>query len=246
MGVGRMGQAVESLAPSFGHEVVAWLDSSSHEDGRGMAAMLTSKAEVAIDFTTAEAVVDNVRAATGVGLDVVVGTTGWYDRLDEVRDVVERAGKGLLYAPNFSFGVHAFFRLARELGRLADELADYDVALSETHHRNKADHPSGTAIRLAELLLAEIARKDSWSATLPDGRVPPETLQVAVGRSGYEAGTHSVIMDGPDDRIELTHRARGRTAFARGALTAAEWVRGRTGIFTLDDMLSRDPTVEER
>jgi len=244
VGVGRMGKAVEALAPEYGHQVVAWLDSSSHEDGRGMTAMLTSHAEVAIEFTESAAVVENVRAATGVGLDVVVGTTDWYERLDEVAAVVEAAGRGLIYAPNFSLGVHAFLRLAREAARLAERIPEYDVHLAEAHHRHKVDHPSGTARRIADVLLEELSRKTRWSELLPDGALDPEVLQVSVTRAGEEPGMHVVGLDGPDDRIEVRHRARGRSGFARGALVAARWIRGRQGLFTLDDMLA-EPLGQE-
>lgn len=233
-----MGRAVEALAPLRKHRVVAWLDSTSHREGLGMTAMLASEAEVAVDFTTAQAVVDNVRAATAVGLDVVVGTTGWYDRLGEVEEIVDAAGKGLIYAPNFSLGVQLFMRLARQAARLADHLGDYDVHVTEAHHRHKADHPSGTAVRLAETLLDELSTKGGWSAALRDGPVDPSVLQIAAVRVGEEPGTHTVGLDGPDDRIEIRHSARSRAGFARGALSAAEWIRGRKGVYTLEDMLA--------
>ncbi len=238
MGCGRMGKVVEALAPRLDHTVVAWVDSTSHREGLGVAAMLASGAEVAIDFTTADAVVENVRAATGVGLDVVVGTTGWYDRLAEVEGIVEASGRGLIYAPNFSLGVQLFARLARHAARLAERAGDYDVHVSEAHHRHKADHPSGTAVRLAQGLVDELSGKDRWSAGLPEGPVDPSVLQVSVVRAGEEPGTHTVGLDGPDDRIELRHRARDRAGFARGALAAAEWIRGRPGLYTLDHMMA--------
>ncbi len=238
LGVGRMGRMVEALATERGHRVVAWLDSSSHEKGRGMTALLASEAEVAIDFSVPDAVVDNVRAATNVGLDVVVGTTGWYDRLDEVRDIVEASGRGLVHAPNFALGVQAFFRIARAAARLAEELEEYDLHVWEMHHRHKLDHPSGTARHLADLVVDEVTRKTAWTETLGPGPTHEGVLDVAVTRSGEEPGTHVMGLDGPDDRIEIRHQARGRSGFARGALVAAEWVQGRSGLFTLDDLMA--------
>ena len=238
LGVGRMGQAVQALAPERGHQVVAWLDSRSHEEGLGMTALLASEAAVAIDFSVPAAVVDNVREATSVGLDVVVGTTGWYERLDEVREIVEKSGKGLVYAPNFALGVQAFFRIARAAARLAERMDDYDVHVAETHHRHKIDHPSGTARRLTDLILEELTRKESWAENLGSGPVDPAVLNVAVTRAGEAPGTHVLGLEGPDDRIEIRHEARGRSGFARGALQAAEWVRGRVGLFTLDDLMA--------
>lgn len=238
MGVGRMGKAVEALAPQRGHRVVAWLDSGSRDEGLAMTTLLASEAEVAIDFSIPDAVPQNVRAATGVGLDVVLGTTGWYQHLDEVREIVEKSGRGLVYAPNFSLGVQAFFRIARIAARLANRMDEYDVHVAEAHHRHKIDHPSGTARRLAELVLQEVTRKERWSDSLDDLPVDPATLNVAVTRAGEAPGTHVLGLDGPDDRIELRHEARGRSGFARGALHAAEWVHGRAGLFTLDDVLA--------
>jgi 4-hydroxy-tetrahydrodipicolinate reductase len=238
IGCGRMGTTVEALAPGRDHTVVAWVDSTSQREGLGMTAMLASGAEVAVDFTTADAVVDNVRAATGVGLDVVVGTTGWYDRLAEVAAIVDESGKGLIYAPNFSLGMQLFIRLARQATRLAERVGDYDVHLAEAHHRHKADHPSGTAVRLAQALVDELSTKDRWSAELPEGPMDHSVMQVSVVRAGEEPGTHTVGLDGPHDRIELRHRARSRAGFARGALAAAEWIRGRPGLYTLDDMMA--------
>ena len=210
-----------------------------------MTAMLTSEAEVAIDFSQASAVLDNVRAATSVGLDVVVGTTGWDAQLGEVTQVVMDSGRGLLHAPNFSVGMHVFTRLVERAASIADSLDAYDVHVTEAHHRHKADHPSGTARRLADLVVARIARKERWSSELGSGPIDPEVLHVAVTRSGEEPGTHSFVLDGPDDRIELTHRARDRATFARGALMAAGWIQGRSGVYTMDDMLADLAGAEE-
>lgn len=238
MGVGRMGRAVEALAPTEGHEIVAWLDSGSHVEGLGMTTLLASEAEVAIDFSVPGAVVENIREATNVGLDVVVGTTGWYDRLDEVKEIVERSGRGLVYAPNFALGVLAFFRIVRTAARLAERMTEYDLHVTEVHHRHKVDQPSGTARRLVELVLEEVTRKERWGATPRQGASDTAVLNVAVSRVGEVPGTHALGMDGPDDRIEIRHEARGRSGFARGALRAAAWIRGRPGVFTADDLLA--------
>ena len=121
---------------------------------------------------------------------------------------------------------------------MADALSEYDVHVREAHHSHKIDHPSGTAITLADILIEELARKESWSATLPDGEPHAQVLYVASERAGETAGSHVVGIEGPDDRIELRHEARTRVGFARGAVTAAEWIQGRSGVFTLDDMLA--------
>lgn len=238
MGIGRMGSAVQVLAPERGHQIVAWLDSQSHQDGLDMTALLASEAEVAIDFSVPDAVVDNVRAATNVGLDVVVGTTGWDDRMDEVRDIVSASGRGLVFAPNFALGVHAFFHIARAAARLAERMEDYDLHVTEMHHRHKLDHPSGTARRLIDLVLEEVSRKERWAETSDSTPGDSRVLNVAVTRAGELPGTHVLGLDSADDRIEIRHEARGRAGFARGAIQAAEWVRGRTGVFTIEDLMA--------
>lgn len=232
MGYGRMGRAVEERAAERGHRIVHRIRSAGDEDGAGL-----EGADVAVDFSVAAAVPANVARAAGAGLDVVVGTTGWEERAEEVRETVEEAGIGLLHSPNFSMGAQLFYRLASLAGRLSDVLGDYDVHVVETHHRHKRDVPSGTARRLAELLVEAVPSKDRWKvgACGPD---EPAALGITSVRAGESAGVHVVGLDGRDDRIEVRHEARGRSGFARGALEAAEWLAGRPGWHTLDDMLA--------
>jgi len=238
LGTGRMGREVEAVALERGHQIALHLDSSANPGGRGLTLERLGGATVAIDFTTAAAVLPNVRAASELGLDVVVGTTGWDDDRDAVVEVAREAGIGFLHAPNFSLGMLLFMSMVREATRLVDALPDYDVHLWEAHHRHKVDHPGGTARRLAELVVEGLQRKTGWDAALPPDRpVEPEQLQVSVIRAGEIPGTHGVGIEGPDDRIELRHEARSRRGFARGAVLAAEWLKGRTGIFSLQDLL---------
>ncbi len=238
VGYGRMGRAVERAAEARGHEVVARIDLEDNREGRGITAKTLNGADVAIEFSVPEAAPANIVALAACGVDTVTGTTGWYDRLEEVRAAVASAGSGLIYAPNFSLGMQLFFRLVQLAGRLSDALEGYDAHILEAHHRHKKDHPSGTARRLAEILLAELSGKTRWELALPDGPIDPSVLQVTAVRAGEIAGTHTVGLEGPDDRIELRHEASGRAGFARGAVAAAEWIRGRSGLFTLDDMLA--------
>jgi 4-hydroxy-tetrahydrodipicolinate reductase len=237
IGYGRMGRAVEPVASTRGHEIVARIDLDGNSEGRGITAKTLNGAEVAIEFSVPEAAPANIAALAACGADTVSGTTGWYDRLEEVRAAVEGAGSGLIYAPNFSLGMQLFFRLTRLAARLSDSLEGYDAYLLEAHHRHKKDHPSGTARRLAEILLAELSGKKRWELAPPEGPIDPSVLQVTAVRAGEIPGMHTVGLDGLDDRIELRHEARGRAGFARGAVAAAEWIRGRSGVFTLDDML---------
>ncbi len=236
VGYGRMGRSVEEVAVERGHEIVARIDPLL--DFKEVTSEALAGAEVAIDFSVPGAAAANVGALAEAGVDAVVGTTGWQAALDEAAEAVRGAGTGLIHAPNFSLGVYLFLRLAERAGRLADALDDYDVHVWESHHRHKLDHPSGTAIRLADLLVDALERKSRWAEAPPDGSADPCVLYVASHRAGETAGTHVVGLEGPDDRIELRHEARNRQGFARGAVTAAEWVRGRVGVFTLDDMLA--------
>ena len=233
-----MGKAVEEVAVARGHDIVARIDIDDGQHDSVIDRRRLEGAEAAIEFTVPEAAVSNLMKLAECGIDTVSGTTGWFDRLPEVEQCVKDAGIGLIYAPNFSLGVQLFFRLAQFAGRLADGLDEYDVHISESHHRHKLDHPSGTAAKLAEILLDELTNKQRWELGTGEGAIDPAVLQVTSVRAGEIPGEHAVALEGPDDRIEVRHEARGRTGLARGAVTAAEWVQGRKGIFTLDDMLA--------
>ena len=237
-GYGRMGQAAEAIAVQRGHKVALVLDEFSNRSGSGITEAALDGAQMAVDFSIAAAVHENVRRASELGVSVVVGTTGWDGERDAVEAMAHAAKTGLLWAPNFSVGMLLFMRVVRLAARLANRVEEYDVHLAEAHHRHKTDHPSGTARRLAALVLEELDRKSSWTAELQDG-VPfdAEQLQLSVARVGSVPGVHSLGLEGPDDRIELRHEARSRVGFARGAVLAAEWLEGRSGVFTMDDVM---------
>lgn len=205
-GYGKMGKAVERIAIDAGHEIVAAKD-----------------AEVLIDFSHAEVLGRALDVASEHGLDLVIGTTGWNDRIDEVRTRVENAGIGCVYASNFSPGANVTFALARRAGELFARFPQYDAGMQERHHAQKKDAPSGTALKIA----AEV-REGS------NGKFDPE---IAASRVGAEFGLHTLFFDSPDDVVEISHRARGREGFARGAVLAAELVRGRKGLLRFDQLL---------
>jgi 4-hydroxy-tetrahydrodipicolinate reductase len=233
IGHGRMGRAVEEFALAAGHEVVARLRRDDVLDTSSLRG-----ADVAVEFSVPQAAADNLVALARAGVDAVCGTTGWYDRLPRVAEAVESAGTGLVHAPNFSLGVALFARLAGEAARRVDALEEYDVFLHEAHHRHKLDHPSGTARALADEVLRAMTRKHRWQEGPPQAAPDEDTLWVSVTRAGEIPGTHVLGLEGPEDRIELRHEARGRGGFARGALEAARWIHGRVGVFTLEDFLS--------
>lgn len=248
LGYGKMGSAVEAAAVARGHSIVAIIDPSLGESPAPSTSLANSGALVAIDFSTGEAVLENIRTAAEAGIDLVVGTTGWNDRIDEAEALVARAGTGMIHAPNFAIGVHLFRKIVEEAAALVDRIDLYDVRISEAHHAQKLDAPSGTAIHLAESILARLSSKDGWQASDEDaGTGPsanateerdPRRLYLTSTRSGETPGTHVVSFEGALDRIELRHEALDRTVFAHGAVMAAEWVHGRTGTFTIDDFFS--------
>lgn len=229
IGYGKMGREIERLAVERGDTIVATFDIDSLPTRATLA-----PAEVCIDFSVPDSVVHNIKMAADAGVDMVVGTTGWYEHLGEVRKWFNSSG--LIYAQNFSVGVNAFYRIVRRAAELLGPLDEYDVYVSEEHHRQKMDSPSGTALRLGEILLDSIERKTRIVTDVGSGPIAPEELHVSSVRAGTISGIHRVGFDSAADSIELRHVARDRTGFARGALMAAHWVHGRRGVFTMDDV----------
>lgn len=236
LGDGRMGAEVATASEAAGHEVVVRLGRDAMAGGGTALAARLEGADVAIDFSVAEQVPRSVAAAARAGVDLVVGTTGWGQSDVDFQPLVE-AGRGVVHGANFSLGVHVFLRLAREAARLAEAVDGYDVHIDEVHHRYKRDHPSGTAIRVAEEVLAEAGSKTRWAPGPPDGPPDASTLYVTSVRAGEIPGTHVVGFEGRDDRMELRHEARSRAGFATGAVRAAEWVRGRSGIYRFEEVV---------
>lgn len=220
IGDGKMGRLVASLAPDRGFEVVAELGPEATRGGVTREAL--DGAEVVVEFTVPTAAAKIVRACATLGVPVVSGTTGWDAERTIVETFVRSTGGALLWAPNFALGVHLFAKIVAEASRrLAHPEAGFDAHLVETHHAQKLDAPSGTARLLATV--AEQAR----------GRAVPVTSV----RTGYVPGTHELVFDAPFEQVRLVHEARDRRVFASGALSAARWLAGKRGVFTLDDFL---------
>ena len=232
-----MGQAVEAVALERGHEVVARFDAAAPLlDARDDSAL--NGAEVVVDFSVPDVALDQIHRYAFWGVDAVVGTTGWTEQIDTVRRWVEEGQSGLLWAPNFSLGLALVTRALEGMLPLLDRLDDYDAAVHEVHHTGKLDSPSGTALRLAEVLLGGLGRKARVEPEAQHGAIGPDALHVTSQRLGHVFGEHTVALDSPVDTVEIVHRAKDRRAFAAGAVRAAEWVRGRSGLFTLDDMIA--------
>jgi 4-hydroxy-tetrahydrodipicolinate reductase len=203
----------------------------------------------ALEFTGPGTAPDNIRALAERGIPVVCGSTGWLDRLEELKAVVRAAGSSLLWASNFSLGVNLFYRIAAFAAKLADPFPEYDVAGYEVHHNKKADSPSGTAKTLAELVIKNMGRKTTAVYEALNRPPGPEELHYASLRLGAVPGIHRLVFDSPADTIEITHSARNREGLAVGALRAARWLlrcpgpgqeagEARRGIFTMDDVLA--------
>ncbi|HEX6098122.1 MAG TPA: dihydrodipicolinate reductase C-terminal domain-containing protein [Thermoanaerobaculia bacterium] len=213
-GYGKMGRTIERVAKEAGHEVVCVLDVDRNDPIAG--------AEVLIDFSHASALEHALGVACDHKLDLVIGTTGWNERLDDVRQRVDGAGIGCVYASNFSPGANVMFALARRAGELFAKFPQYAAGMEERHHSQKKDAPSGTALKIA----AEV--KDGSG-----GKLDPA---IAASRVGAEFGLHTLFFDSADDLVEISHRARGREGFARGAVFAAERVKGRKGLVRFDEL----------
>jgi len=237
IGYGKMGKEVEAAARER-HITVGRI--FTEEENAGAAALTPAALrgiDVCIDFSTPASVLSNIRAVAAAGCNIVVGTTGWYDHLEQVRSTVKEQNTGLLYAPNFSIGVAVFSRIVADAARMFDRQPGYDVAVSEIHHTGKADSPSGTALSLASVILETMHRKTELLAKNPQGAIAPHQLHVSSTRVGSTTGVHTVVFDSEADTIELRHTARNRKGFALGALVAAEWLKGKRGVYTLQDVI---------
>ena len=250
VGTGRMGQAVAAVAAERGHTVVARFDAETPFLDADDAAL--GGADVLVDFSDPAVALAHVERVADRGLRAVVGTTGWTADLDRVRARVEAGGGAVVWSPNFSLGVALVVRALRGMMPLLDRLGGpgsggYDAYVHEVHHTAKLDSPSGTALRLAGDLVAGLARKTHVEAETVHGLIDAAALHVTSTRAGHVFGEHTVGLDSAVDQIRITHRATDRRAFASGAIAAAEWLAGRTGFFTLDDVLDgmEKPVMEK-
>jgi len=221
IGDGKMGQAIRQLAEEKGWTVTAVMGEGENAGGKGITAKSLGSPQVAVEFTQPDAAVANISACLRAGVPVVAGTTGWYDSLPEVTRIAKETGTSFLWSPNFSLGVNVMIELARYAGAMMRSLEDFDAHIVETHHAKKKDAPSGTAIAIAK------AAGDALGRPVPTTSV----------RTGSVPGTHELIFDGAFEQLSLTHLARDRRVFAEGALTAAGWLIGKKGVFTMRDVL---------
>ena len=234
IGYGRMGRLIAEIARERGHEIVAVIDVDNRADFRSEA---FRSADVAIEFTVPQAGADNILECFAAGVPVVSGTTGFGPRLAELRELCEEGRGTLLHSTNFSIGVNIFRALSRWLAGVMTDFPAYRPYMSETHHIHKLDHPSGTAVTLAEDLLEAYPQAEGWYEPALGSR-PASWLPVSAVREGEVPGVHTIKWESDVDYISLTHSAKSRAGFAAGAVRAAEWLAGRHGFFTMGEMLS--------
>jgi 4-hydroxy-tetrahydrodipicolinate reductase len=233
IGYGSMGREIERIASEKGISITNVFDIN-----KPLTESSPTNFDVAIDFSFPSVVATNIRVLTLLKKDVVIGTTGWNEQFDEIKQLVEQHNIGAIYGSNFSIGMQIFFRVVRQASTLVNSVEDYDVFLHEIHHKRKIDSPSGTALSLANIVLEEVTKKQTVNTETLHGRINEKELHVSSSRGGEVIGTHTVYLDSFADTIELTHRAKNRGGFALGALEAAGWIWKKKGLFDFSSVFT--------
>jgi 4-hydroxy-tetrahydrodipicolinate reductase len=232
IGYGKMGKAIEQIAVHRGHEIVLKIDEYNLAD---FTKQNINKAEVAIEFTGPHSAYENVKKSLEFDVPLVCGSTGWLEKLDEVQKLCLNRNGSFIYSSNYSVGVNIFFEINKRLAALMASHEDYEVQITEIHHTQKKDAPSGTAITIAEQILEGLKRKKGWVNHISDSA---DELEIISERIDPAAGTHKVKYSSTIDDIEIIHTAHNREGFALGAVLAAEYVRDKKGIFNMKDVLN--------
>ena len=240
LGYGKMGKAIEQIALSRGHEIAGRIDISNRAELDTL-----DHVDVAIEFSSPEAAVDNIRYCLQKGWPIVCGTTGWLSHRAEIEALCEQTHGAFFYASNYSIGVNLFFRLNKVLAQLMQNYPSYAVSMTEIHHTEKKDAPSGTAITLAEGLLGQLPGKTRWveGDQTVDAEQPADVIPIQSLREGVVPGTHIIRYESEVDTIEIEHVAHSRQGFALGAVTAAEWLVGKQGIVGMEDLLGKSISI---
>lgn len=225
-GYGKMGKMIEQIAQDRGHTIVAKIDADTSD-------IDYTTLDVAIDFSTPDAAFGNITECFKNGVPVISGTTGWLEKYAEAVAICQQNQGGFIYASNFSLGVNIFFELNAHLAKMMANLEQYKVSMEEIHHTQKLDAPSGTAITLAEGIIKN-SSYEKWELDKSDAM----TIPIKSVREGMVPGTHSIRYESSVDQIEIKHEAFNREGFALGAVIAAEWIQGKTGVFTMKDVLN--------
>lgn len=231
IGYGKMGKAIEQIALEHNHTVPLIFDIHNLSD---LTVENLKGADVAIEFSSPETAVGNIKKCFAAGIPIVCGTTGWLDKFEEIKAQCLSEGKTIFYSSNYSLGVNIFFKLNEYLARIMNKFPQYDVEMEEIHHMQKLDAPSGTAISLADGIIKNIDRKTMWELDNQSGQ---DAIKITAVRRDTVPGTHIILYDSDVDFIEITHSAKNRKGFALGAVLAAEFVIGKKGVLSMDDLL---------
>ncbi len=231
VGYGKMGKMIESIASKTDFYITGTFDVINPVKEH-----LKEKTEVAIEFSTPASVIENIEYLSSRGIDIVCGTTGWYNKSAIVKEIIKKNGTGFIYASNFSVGVNIFFQIIKYASTIIDKYNQYDIKLTETHHTQKLDKPSGTAIRTAEYILENINRKDKFVNDAIS--VLSSEVNIVSKRIENVVGMHEVEFSSDSDSISLIHNANSRQGFAEGALLAAKFIKGKKGFFKFEDIFN--------
>lgn len=234
IGYGSMGKEIERIAIEKGI-----LISTIFDINNPLSNSSPDNFDVAIDFSTPSAVVENVQCIAAMKKDIVIGTTGWTDGIKEINRCVDSNDIGAIYGSNFSIGMQMFFSIVRQAAKLTNSVDEYDIFLHEIHHKRKIDSPSGTALSLARIVLDEVGRKTSINSETMHGKINEDEFHISSVRGGDVTGTHTMYLDSFADMIELTHRAKNRGGFALGALEAAGWIWNKKGLFDFANVFDK-------
>ncbi len=233
IGYGKMGREIEKILRERGHEVALLIDcDNAHELDAGHLRGI----DVALEFSTPETAYFNIRRCMECGVAVVSGTTGWTERIEELKDYCREQGGAFFYASNYCLGVNLLFRLNRRLARMMNRFSQYEVSIEEVHHTQKKDAPSGTAITLAEGIIGELDRKSGWVNQSAAG----DSVGIVSVREGAIPGIHTVTYESEDESLQLRHEIKNRRTLALGAVVAAEYLCGKRGFYTMDDLLGAE------
>ena len=231
LGYGKMGKEIEKAALEKGHEIFLKID--SEKDWQTYENVF-AQSEIAIDFSMPDTAVANIKKCFKSNIPVVEGTTAWYNQLDEIKSLCKQKNQALFFASNYSIGVNILFEINKQLASIMNNYESYEPSIEESHHIQKLDAPSGTAITLANEIIEKIERKKKW---IKEFSQAPNELAIKSIRKGNIPGTHSIFYDSPTDVLEIKHTAKNRKGFAFGAVLAAEFLLGKTGFFTMEDLL---------
>lgn len=234
IGYGNMGQEIDSLVKVDAKDTIVSISYKKQTDSLDLNGI--QKADVAIDFTTSDIIISNIQKVSSIGIPLVIGTTGWYDKLSDVEEIIKKAKTGLIYGKNFSVGANIFFQVVGFASKLFSQYQGYDVAGFEMHHTGKKDSPSGTAKKLGAVIMENFPKKKTLQTDKLDRQIREDELHFASVRAGRNFGHHEVIFDSPADEVKLSHTAHGRRGFAQGALLAASYIIDKKGMFAFEEL----------